>query len=431
MLSKYRNSGQTCVCANRLLVQEGVYDAFVEKLAAKGPRKIFGKSVVTMELFCDDMMDRSVADDKMISPTPAFTGQILPLVHTNLSQLDCKGAFVTCQANVGAEGKEGAETIDFDEFLVCLALCGHIKYEEVHQMDLYARVAGILGNYLRETDEQFVISEAVVPKPERYDPKSSAALKSQDSLEHKRWLATWTKMDLSHVFGFPAWEKEVFLLLQGSFPELASIFAYYARSGSAGSGSAKSAETMQQTELQTLAIDVGLNSAKFSMTRVINIFKRADQVDDTFVASKANKNVILGQTAKGGDRGLQLHEFFECLVMLALQKANPKFGSVGHNTSVEFPLPGCLDTLLNKSILKRAKSDNLAKTLKRIKKEPEVQAVIARNKPELHKIFLSKSTAMHSKTANPTMTMETFVAQCVGRRVCKDTIIKPEPNVSP
>ncbi len=33
MMSKYRNAGQTCVCANRLLVQEGVYDAFVEKLA--------------------------------------------------------------------------------------------------------------------------------------------------------------------------------------------------------------------------------------------------------------------------------------------------------------------------------------------------------------------------------------------------------------
>ncbi len=30
--SKYRNTGQTCVCANRLLVQDGVYDAFVEKL---------------------------------------------------------------------------------------------------------------------------------------------------------------------------------------------------------------------------------------------------------------------------------------------------------------------------------------------------------------------------------------------------------------
>jgi succinate-semialdehyde dehydrogenase/glutarate-semialdehyde dehydrogenase len=33
--SKYRNTGQTCVCANRLLVQEGVYDAFAAKLTAK------------------------------------------------------------------------------------------------------------------------------------------------------------------------------------------------------------------------------------------------------------------------------------------------------------------------------------------------------------------------------------------------------------
>ncbi|HEX3349170.1 MAG TPA: NADP-dependent succinate-semialdehyde dehydrogenase [Acetobacteraceae bacterium] len=32
MASKYRNTGQTCVCANRLLVQDGVYDAFVAKL---------------------------------------------------------------------------------------------------------------------------------------------------------------------------------------------------------------------------------------------------------------------------------------------------------------------------------------------------------------------------------------------------------------
>jgi succinate-semialdehyde dehydrogenase / glutarate-semialdehyde dehydrogenase len=33
--SKYRNAGQTCVCANRILVQEGVYDAFAEKLAKR------------------------------------------------------------------------------------------------------------------------------------------------------------------------------------------------------------------------------------------------------------------------------------------------------------------------------------------------------------------------------------------------------------
>ena len=34
MISKYRNAGQTCVCANRLYVQDSVYDAFAEKLAA-------------------------------------------------------------------------------------------------------------------------------------------------------------------------------------------------------------------------------------------------------------------------------------------------------------------------------------------------------------------------------------------------------------
>jgi len=33
MASKYRNTGQTCVCANRLLVQDGVYEAFANKLA--------------------------------------------------------------------------------------------------------------------------------------------------------------------------------------------------------------------------------------------------------------------------------------------------------------------------------------------------------------------------------------------------------------
>jgi len=41
MASKFRNTGQTCVCANRILVQEGVYDAFAAKLqAAVGKLKV-------------------------------------------------------------------------------------------------------------------------------------------------------------------------------------------------------------------------------------------------------------------------------------------------------------------------------------------------------------------------------------------------------
>jgi succinate-semialdehyde dehydrogenase/glutarate-semialdehyde dehydrogenase len=34
LTSKYRNTGQTCICANRMLVQDGIYDAFMEKFAA-------------------------------------------------------------------------------------------------------------------------------------------------------------------------------------------------------------------------------------------------------------------------------------------------------------------------------------------------------------------------------------------------------------
>jgi succinate-semialdehyde dehydrogenase / glutarate-semialdehyde dehydrogenase len=39
LISKYRNSGQTCVCTNRFLVQDSVYDEFVEKLTA-GVKKL-------------------------------------------------------------------------------------------------------------------------------------------------------------------------------------------------------------------------------------------------------------------------------------------------------------------------------------------------------------------------------------------------------
>jgi succinate-semialdehyde dehydrogenase/glutarate-semialdehyde dehydrogenase len=51
LISKYRNNGQTCVCANRLYVQAGVYEAFAEKLVA-ATRKLkvgdgFGEGVTT------------------------------------------------------------------------------------------------------------------------------------------------------------------------------------------------------------------------------------------------------------------------------------------------------------------------------------------------------------------------------------------------
>jgi len=45
LVSKYRNAGQTCVCANRLMVQDGIHDAFVERLAAAVSRLRVGNGL--------------------------------------------------------------------------------------------------------------------------------------------------------------------------------------------------------------------------------------------------------------------------------------------------------------------------------------------------------------------------------------------------
>jgi len=45
MLSKYRNSGQTCVCVNRLYVHRAVADAFTEKLCAAAAKLKLGRGI--------------------------------------------------------------------------------------------------------------------------------------------------------------------------------------------------------------------------------------------------------------------------------------------------------------------------------------------------------------------------------------------------
>ena len=152
-----------------------------------------GTLSVSMDRFCQDLFDRKVTKDIMVEPTPIVKGMALPKRHSNLSWLDAKGAFATCQQ--GGAGAEGSTTMTFDEFLVCLGLCGHIKYEEIEEMSLAQRVAGVICNYLGEKDEHAVISEVVAPPMERFDVASSGA--------DKKFCAVWSKLNLGHVFGFP------------------------------------------------------------------------------------------------------------------------------------------------------------------------------------------------------------------------------------
>ena len=62
MISKYRNAGQTCVCANRLYVHAKVYDSFVEKLAAR-----VSKTLKVGEGFEDNVTTGPLIDDAAIA----------------------------------------------------------------------------------------------------------------------------------------------------------------------------------------------------------------------------------------------------------------------------------------------------------------------------------------------------------------------------
>ncbi len=65
LISKYRNNGQTCVCANRLYIQEGVYEEFASKLQAAVARLKVGNGLddgVTIGPLIDDKAVKKVSE---------------------------------------------------------------------------------------------------------------------------------------------------------------------------------------------------------------------------------------------------------------------------------------------------------------------------------------------------------------------------------
>jgi len=78
MASKYRNAGQTCVCTNRFLVQDGVYDAFVEKLTAEVKKLTLG-SGADNTVTTGPLIDAGAVDDveKLVQDSIAAGATIL------------------------------------------------------------------------------------------------------------------------------------------------------------------------------------------------------------------------------------------------------------------------------------------------------------------------------------------------------------------
>lgn len=79
---KFRNSGQTCVCANRFLVEEGIYDDFAARLTDE-----------VKKLVCGDGMEEGVTQGPLINT------QALEKVETHVADAREKGANVLAGGN--------------------------------------------------------------------------------------------------------------------------------------------------------------------------------------------------------------------------------------------------------------------------------------------------------------------------------------------
>lgn len=77
IISKYRNAGQTCVCANRLYVQDGVYDAFIEKFTEATRELVVGRG-----------------DEDGVTIGPMISGKAVEKVESLLADAVEKGATV-------------------------------------------------------------------------------------------------------------------------------------------------------------------------------------------------------------------------------------------------------------------------------------------------------------------------------------------------
>jgi succinate-semialdehyde dehydrogenase/glutarate-semialdehyde dehydrogenase len=87
MASKYRNAGQTCVCANRLLVQDGIYEAFAAKLAT-----------AVAGLRVGDGMEQGVTQGPLINEAAVCK------VERHISDAVARGARILCGGKRHAKG---------------------------------------------------------------------------------------------------------------------------------------------------------------------------------------------------------------------------------------------------------------------------------------------------------------------------------------
>ncbi|WP_199200881.1 NAD-dependent succinate-semialdehyde dehydrogenase [Mesorhizobium sp. 131-2-1] len=96
--SKFRNGGQTCVCANRILVHEGVYDAFAEKLSLRVARMKVGAGT-----------------DEGTEIGPMINAAAIDKIERHIADAKEKGAQIIAQSEAVPDGKQYARPVVLGE----------------------------------------------------------------------------------------------------------------------------------------------------------------------------------------------------------------------------------------------------------------------------------------------------------------------------
>ena len=124
MASKFRNAGQTCVCANRILVQDGIYDEFAERL---------GKQVAALRVGPGDQPGSTIG--------PLINRAAVDKVKAHVEDALSHGAKIFAQAPEGATG---------ERFATPLILTGATRDMRLADEETFGPVAPLF----RFTDEE-------------------------------------------------------------------------------------------------------------------------------------------------------------------------------------------------------------------------------------------------------------------------------------
>ena len=130
IVSKYRNAGQTCVCANRLFVQDKVYDAFAAKLADRVSKLVVGNGL-----------------ENGVTQGPLINGEAVAKVEDHVADAKSRGA------KVALGGKRHALGGNFYEPTV---LTGVTREMKIFSEETFGPVAPLI----RFTDDADVVEMA-------------------------------------------------------------------------------------------------------------------------------------------------------------------------------------------------------------------------------------------------------------------------------